>query len=376
MMTKKRLFAALIPAALAGAMTLTTLTGCSGGGTTTSTLTPTNAAAGVLLLSVNPEIELAYDQAGNTLSLTGQNDDGVAVLTDYNGYQGKPADDVIQELIDRIYEGGYFEGTVDGHPKNLVLKLENGSQYPSDDFLNTIAADAKSTLEARQVSSQTFTVDQDDYDDRYREQGYINAQTAEDILATQLQRNDLQFVQKDYDIDDGTYEIEFVLDGVEYEYEVNASTGKVLEVDRERHNANDDWGDDINDDDWNDRHHIQSNTAAQTSTSQTSPASGNQNTQTSQPTASSGNSGNRYDDDWDDRYDDDWDDRYDDDWDDRYDDDWDDVGENRSDDWDDDHDDDRDDGNDDWDDDDNDDWDDERDDVGENRSDDWDDDHD
>ena len=92
-------------------------------------------------------------------------------------------------------------------------------------------------------------------------------------MATQLQRNDLQFVQKDYDIDDGTYEIEFVLDGVEYEYEVNASTGKVLEVDRERHNANDDWGDDINDDDWNDRHHIQSNTAAQTSTSQTSPAS-------------------------------------------------------------------------------------------------------
>ena len=346
MMTKKRLLSALIPAALAGAMTLTALTGCSSGGTSTSTLTPTNAAAGVLLLSVNPEIELAYDQAGNTLSLTGQNDDGTAVLTDYADYQGKPADDVVQELIDRIYEGGYFEGTVDGHPKNLVLKLENGSQYPSDDFLNVIAADAKSTLEARQVSSQTFTVDQDDYDDRYREQGYINAQTAESILATQLQRNDLQFVEKDYDIDDGTYEIEFVLDGVEYEYEVNASTGKVLEVDRERHNANDDWGDDIDDDDWDDYHHIQNN----------------------QPATSSGNSGNRYDDDWDD-------------WDDRYDDDWDDVGENRSDDWDDDRDDGNDDWDDDWDDDDrddgNDDWDDDWDDDDrDDNDDDWDDDDD
>ena len=334
-MTKKRFFTALTVTALAGALTLTALTGCSGGGSTTSTLTPTNAAAGSLLLSVNPEIELEYDDQGNTLALAGINDDGAAVLSDYAGYEGKPADDVVEELIGRIYAAGYFQGTVDGHPKNLVLKLENGSQYPSDDFLERIAADARTVLETQQVSAQTLTIDEDDYDDQYRDQGYINAQTAESILATQLQRNDLQFVEKDYDIDDGTYEIEFVLDGVEYEYEVNASTGKVLEVDRERHNANDDWGDDIDDDDWDDYHHIQNN----------------------QPATSSGNSGNRYDDDWDD-------------WDDRYDDDWDDVGENRSDDWDDDHDDDRDDGNDDWDDDD---WDD---DDRDDNDDDWDDDDD
>ena len=87
-----------------------------------------------------------------------------------------------------------------------MLKLENGSQYPSDDFLERIAADAQTALQTQQVSAQTVTIDEDDYDDRYREQGYINAQTAESILAAQLGRSDLQFVEKDYDIDDGTYE--------------------------------------------------------------------------------------------------------------------------------------------------------------------------
>ena len=277
------------------------------------------------------------------------------MLTDYAGYEGKPADDVVEELIGRIYAAGYFQNTPEGQAKNLVLKLENGSQYPSDDFLERIAADAQTALQTQQVSAQTVTIDEDDYDDRYREQGYINAQTAESILAAQLGRSDLQFVEKDYDIDDGTYEIEYVLDGIEYEYEVNASTGKVLEVDAERHNANDDWGDDVGDD-WDDRFDDDhddddddrdddwddDDDRAPTAPQVTAPQAAAPQVTTPQPSVPTPVD----DDDWDDQNDD-WDD---------------DMGENRSDDWDDDHDDD-----DDWDDDDDDDWDDDDDD-------DWDDD--
>lgn len=345
-MTKKRFFTAFTATTLAGALALTALTACSGQGSTTSTLTPTNEAAGSLLLSVNPEIELEYDHQGNTLTLAGINDDGAQVLTDYAGYEGKPADDVVEELIGRIYAAGYFQNTPEGQAKNLVLKLENGSQYPSDDFLERIAADAQTALQTQQVSAQTVTIDEDDYDDRYREQGYINAQTAESILAAQLGRSDLQFVEKDYDIDDGTYEIEYVLDGIEYEYEVNASTGKVLEVDAERHNANDDWGDDVGDD-WDDRFDDDhddddddrdddwddDDDRAPTVPQVTAPQAAAPQVTTPQPSVPTPVD----DDDWDDQNDD-WDD---------------DMGENRSDDWDDDHDDD-----DDWDDDDDDDWDD------------------
>ena len=176
-----------------------------------------------------------------------------------------------------------------GHEKNIILKLERGSAYPSDQFLSELAEAVRLVVEADRIGSKPVMVDQDDYDDTYGDKGYINASAAENILSQQLGRDDLQFVEKGYDLDDGEYEVEFVLDGVEYEYEVNAYTGKVTEVDVDRQ-----------DDD-------------------------------------------RYDDDWDDRYDDDWDDRYDnddddwygdptgsdypgdsDDWDDRDDDDWDD----------------------------------------------------
>ena len=89
------------------------------------------------------------------------------------------------------------------------------------------------------------------------------------IAAEHLGRDvsELTVLERDYDRDDNKYEIEVVVDGYEYDFEISASTGRVLEVDRER---------------------------VETRRS-------------------------RYDDDWDDRYDDDWDDRYEDRWED---DDW------------------------------------------------------
>ena len=97
----------------------------------------------------------------------------------------------------------------------------------------------------------------------------------------------------DMDSDDGRleYEVTIWYNSTEYEFTIDASTGRITERETDREDG---WDDDRYDDDWDDR----------------------------------------YDDDWDDRYDDDWDDRYDDDWDDRYDDDdWDDRYDD--DDWDD-----------------------------------------
>ena len=63
------------------------------------------------------------------------------------------------------------------------------------------------------------------------DKGYINAQAAQNILSAQVGRSDIQFVEREYDLDDGEYEVAFTMDGVEYEYEVNAVTGKVTEMD-------------------------------------------------------------------------------------------------------------------------------------------------
>ena len=352
----------LLGLALTTTMALSVLTACGSSAETASlpslsvlpSASPSsqeesNASVGTVLLSVNPEIEMDYDGHGNVTALTGRNQDAQALLSDYTGYEGRPCTEVIGELVQEISARGYFDTTVGGKERNVILKLEQGSAYPTDQFLEELAGAVREVVAAEQNGSQPVLLDQDDYDDAYGDKGYINASAAQSILSAQLGRDDLQFVEKDYDLDDGEYEVEFVLDGVTYEYEVNAYTGKITEVDAERQDdgntsrnpdrddLDDDWDDDDDAaDDWDD-----ADDAA---------------------------------DDWDDNDDaaDDWDDDDDaaDDWDDADDvaDDWDDA-DDAADDWDD-----ADDAADDWDDDDDaaDDWDDDDDDV----ADDWDDDDD
>ena len=307
--------------------------------------TAQTAVAGTVLLSVNPEIEMDYDDGGRVLALRSCNADGQAVLDGYEGYAGRPCSEVAGELVGRINAGGYFDETIAGQEKNIVLKLEQGSAQPDDTFLTEMEQAIRTTVERDGIGSRTVALDADDWDDAHEAEGYINAEAAQQLLATQLGRSDLQFVERDYDLDDGDYEIAFVLDGVEYEYEVDARSGKVLEMEADAADGFDDDRDDLGEnrsDDWDDDHDDVWDDAD-----------------------------DRYDDlddawdDADDRYDDlddawdDADDRYDD-----LDDDWDDA-DDRYDDLDDAWDD-----QDDWDDDQDDDWDDDWDDAGD---DDWDD---
>ena len=249
---KTNFTAKLFGLTLVTALTLTTLTACGDGGAATASSGTASGSVlqsgdggsvGPVLLSVNPEIEMDYDEVGNVVALTGLNEDGKAVLASYTGYEGKPCTTVVGELVDEINAGGYFDATIDGHEKNIVLKLERGSAYPNDQFLNELAEAVRLVVEADQIGSRTVALDGDDYDDTYGDRGYINAAAAQNILSTQLGRDDIQFVEKEYDLDDGEYEVEFVMDGVEYEYEVNAVTGKVTEMDAEYQDYDDtDYG--------------------------------------------------------------------------------------------------------------------------------------
>ena len=240
---KKNIHTKLLGLTLTAVLAMTTLSACGNSaepaafsetpGQTASLHEETSGSIGTVLLSVNPEIEMDYDDDGNVVALNALNDDGWAVLAGCTGYEGRPCTTVVGELVDQINAGGYFDATVDGHEKNIVLKLERGSAYPNDQFLNELAEAVRLVVETDQIGSQTVTLDQDDYDDTYGDKGYINAEAAQALLSAQLGRDDIQFVEKEYDLDDGEYEVEFVLDGVEYEYEVNAYTGKVTEMDAE-----------------------------------------------------------------------------------------------------------------------------------------------
>ncbi len=204
-------------------------------------------AAGAIWLSVNPEIKVEYDDRGLVLEIEGVNTDGKAVVSGCQDYVGRECAAVVNELVKEIYAGGYFATQLDGHDKNIVIKLEDGSAYPSEDFLAAVAEGVREAVGGFDVSSSTVVVDEDDLD----EEGRIGVEKAREIVLTQLEIDNAVFSEGEYDLDDGVYELEFTADGVEYEYELDAVTGKVLEADREQ---NDDWAtwDQDDDDDWDD----------------------------------------------------------------------------------------------------------------------------
>ena len=167
---KKNMNGKLVGLAVTATLSLAMLTACGGGTaavpgqsaapSATQSQDPAGAAVGTVLLSVNPEIEMEYDGEGNVVTLSGLNDEGRAVLASYTGYEGRPCKSVVGELVEEINAGGYFDATIDGHEKNIVLKLERGSEYPSDAFLNELADAVRVAVEEGQIGSQAVTLDQ------------------------------------------------------------------------------------------------------------------------------------------------------------------------------------------------------------------------
>ena len=158
-----------------------------------------NEAVGTVLLSVNPEIEVDYDKNGLVLEIEGLNEDGKTVVKDVKNYQGKDCRPVVSELVRDIYDGGYFEGTVDGHAKNIVLKLEEGSVYVSDEFLQDVADGVRETVQECGVGAETMTVSEGDLDDA----GHIGQNKAKELVLTQLGLESASFRDHEYELDDG-----------------------------------------------------------------------------------------------------------------------------------------------------------------------------
>ena len=222
------------------ALALALLAGC--GAQPAEQVSSENGAVGTVLLSVNPEIEVEYDKNGLVLEIEGLNEDGKTVVKDVKDYQGKDCRTVVSELVRDIYADGYFEGTVDGHVKNIVLKLEEGSVYVSDEFLQDVVDGIREAVQECGIGAKAMTVSEGDLDDA----GHIGQNKAKELVLAQLGLESASFRDHEYELDDGVYEFEFTAGGVEYEYEVDARTGKVLEADID---GNDDWD---NHDDWDD----------------------------------------------------------------------------------------------------------------------------
>ena len=185
------------------ALALSLLAGC--GAQPAEQSSTESKAVGTVLLSVNPEIEVEYDKSGLVLEIEGLNKDGKTVVKDVKDYQGKDCRTVVNELVREIYDDGYFEKTVDGHTKNIVLKLEEGSVYVSDEFLQDVADGVRETVQECGIDAKTMTVSEGDLDDA----GHIGQNKAKELVLAQLGLESASFRDHEYELDDGVYEFEF-----------------------------------------------------------------------------------------------------------------------------------------------------------------------
>ena len=203
------------------------------------------ADKGIITLSVNPEISIEYDKEGKVTAVTGNNADGEGIVSAYQDYQGKDCSTVLEELINRINEAGYFIDEIDGNKKNIVIQMEPGSVLPADDFLETISRDTQEAVAGLELTSDIVTIDEDDYDDSYAKGGepspYITLDKAKEIALAQANVNaaDAVFEDKEFDFDDGIaiYELEFTAGGSEGkdlgQRPLSATTGRLLSMLRE-----------------------------------------------------------------------------------------------------------------------------------------------
>ena len=211
-----------------------TLVGCGGGSSDEAGLSEISTAqseslseSGTIILRINPEVAIEYDENGKVTSVSGRNDDGREIINSYADYIGKDSGLVLEELVAMIGEAGYFIEEVEGEPRRIVLELESGSILPDEEFLEKMTVNVQTAVSKLNVESKVVS-----------SEDMISLDEAKRIALADadVKEADVKFDDKELDKDDGnlSYELEFYANGIEYEYDVHAVTGDIIKVERDR----------------------------------------------------------------------------------------------------------------------------------------------
>lgn len=197
---------------------------------------------GFILLNINPEIRIGFNADGNVTTVTAENKDGEALIESFTGYEGKSCKEVIDSLLVLVKDAGYLVDDIDGENKVVVIQLEAGCKAPKEGFMEELQSNAKNNVKDLEVKPEFIKIDDRDYDGKYATEvnpsEFITLEKAVEIALAYsgVWAEDAVFEEKEYDIDDGTpyYELEFTANGFEFECEVNALNGKVVEFSKEK----------------------------------------------------------------------------------------------------------------------------------------------
>ncbi|HHW94194.1 MAG TPA: hypothetical protein GX734_06815 [Clostridiaceae bacterium] len=193
---------------------------------------------GIVLLRVNPEIAVHYDSEGLVTDIKAENDDAKVVIENIRDFKGEDVRATVKELVKAIHDAGFFVSD-DGNERDITIEFVKGSVFPEDAFDKLLAKEVRTTLEAMNLDSKVLGIDFTDYDDSDY-QGptgeFITVERAKEIALNhaKVSASSATFDKVKLEKDDDVvyYDIEFKANGVEYEYEIDAVSGKVLKYER------------------------------------------------------------------------------------------------------------------------------------------------
>ncbi|MGI6507382.1 MAG: PepSY domain-containing protein [Saccharofermentanales bacterium] len=215
---------------------------------------------GAILLRVNPEISVHYDAEGLVTNVVPENDDAKLVVENVRDLKGEQVRPAVKELVTAINDAGFFVDEIDGSSRNITIEIAKGSVFPEEAFDKLIAKDVNSTLKSMNVESKVIGIDFSDYDDSDFSEptgDFISVEQAKEIALAhaKVDASKAKFDKAELEDDDNVayYDIEFKVDGVEFEYEIDAVSGQVLKYERDDKDVSD--YDDDNDNDADDSDH-------------------------------------------------------------------------------------------------------------------------
>lgn len=137
-------------------------------------------SGGTLILKVNPEIAVEYDESGKVTAVYGRNEDGRKIVENYQDYIGKECSEVVEELVGLINDAGYFVEEVEGESRKITIEIETGSILPEENFVDEIVAGVQTYVKDMQTVSsaaeeQTGVKETEDvkiYDQEYGAEAY------------------------------------------------------------------------------------------------------------------------------------------------------------------------------------------------------------
>lgn len=177
--------------------------------------------SGMLVLSVQAAFEISYDQNGMVMELNSANEEGEAIVSAYTDFAGKSCSAVVKDLI-----AATAEATLLRNARNVVLKLAIGSQLPTETFLESLANDAATAVADNSGTAFVVAIGLDGLD----EEGYINAENAQNLLKNELGVTAFDSYNGDTTPRNDCYTVYVKADGVEASYLINAVTGLITEI--------------------------------------------------------------------------------------------------------------------------------------------------